>query len=179
MSLESVLTLTPQQPLNTIRTENGDPLELTAYVNFWNFTALAWNRNSAGAPTVARQAAEEWIYMGGTSAAPYAEDCAGRIVNRERSQIVEMGLQATPGRARLQILIVMTLRALGEHAMVRVGVNRQIVRTDHLTHGENRISILLDCPVAGEWTFVDLKHIQLPNGKASAVAFQETRVYLI
>ncbi|MBM4424419.1 MAG: hypothetical protein FJ030_13695 [Chloroflexi bacterium] len=71
------------------------------------------------------------------------------------------------------------LRALGEHAMLRVALYRDILRTEHLAPGDNTIALLIDCPHDRAWIYVDLKHIKMPDGKASAYVFKGVTCYLL
>ncbi len=179
MTLDSFFTLTPQAPLQKIEpTEPGAP-GAHAFVNIWNMTALAWGGSSGTKPTLETQLKEGWVYMSGGTAAPDDEDVDGVVCNRERSQIVEIGFQGINVSERNQFLLVVGLRALGENAVVRIALYRDVLRTEHLHPGDNTIALLIDCPRDRAWIYVDLKHVKMADGKASAYAFKGVTCYLL
>ena len=178
MTLESFFTLTPQSPHISIEPVDGTP-GVNAFVNFWNMAALAWGGAGGTKPTLETQLKEGWVYMSGGTAAPHDEDADGVICNRERSQIVEIGFQGINVDDRNQFLLVIGLRALGENAMVRIALYRDVLRTEHLRVGDNTLALLIDCPRDRAWIYIDLKHVKMPNGKASAFAFKGVTAYLL
>ena len=119
------------------------------------------------------------MYMSGGTAAPDDEDVDGVVCNRERSQIIEIGFQGLHVSERNQFLLVVGLRALGENAAVRVALYRDVLRTEHLHAGDNTLALLIDCPRDRAWIYVDLKHVKMPDGKASAYAFKGVTCYLL
>lgn len=178
MTLESFFTLTPQSPHISIEPVEGTP-GVKAFVNFWNMAALAWGGAGGTKPTLETQLKEGWVYMSGGTAAPHDEDADGVICNRERSQIVEIGFQGINVDDHNQFLIVIGLRALGENAMTRIALYRDVLRTEHLRVGDNTLALLIDCPRDRAWIYIDLKHVKMPNGKASAFAFKGVTAYLL
>ena len=179
MTLESFFTLTPQQPwYSKPPVEDGAPAA-TAFVNFWNMAALAWGGAGGTNPTLETQLKEGWVYMSGGTAAPHDEDKGDTICNRERSQIAEIGFQGIGVDEGNQFLVVVGLHALGEHAMVRAALYRNILRTEHLRPGDNTLAVLIDCPYDRAWIYLDLKHVKMPDGKASAFAFKGVTGYLL
>src|SRR5688572_25971707 len=107
MTLEPIFTLNPKVPSYTSpEPENDDTPAVTAFVNFWNIAALAWGGSGGTTPTLATQLEEGWVYMSGGSAAPYDEDMDGVICNRERSQIVEVGIQGINVDEHNRLLLV-------------------------------------------------------------------------
>ncbi len=177
MSLDSFFTLTPQQPWMSRSTEDGSP-SVTAFVNFWNISALAWGGSGGTKPTLETQLHEGWVYMSGGAAAPHDED-NDLIQNRERSQVVEIGFQGINVTERNQFLVILGLHALGENAVARIALYRSILRTDHLRPGDNTIAVLIDCPYDRAWIYLDLKHVKTPEGKASAFGFKGATGYLL
>ncbi len=178
MSLDSFFTLTPQQPWFSKPPEDGSPA-VTAFVNFWNMSALAWGGSGGTKPTLATQLNEGWVYMSGGAAAPYGEDVGDLICNRERSQVIEIGFQGLNVSDRNQFLIVVGLHALGDNAVARIALYRNVLRTDHLRPGDNTLAALIDCPYDRAWIYLDIKHVQTPEGKASAFAFKGVTGYLL
>ena len=179
MSLETFFTLTPQQPwYSQPPTEDNAPAA-TAFANFWNMAALAWGGAGGTNPTLETQLKEGWVYMSGGTAAPYDEDKDDTICNRERSQIAEIGFQGIGVGEHNQFLLVIHAHALGENAVLRVALYRDVLRTEHLRPGANTLALLIDCPRDRAWIYVDLKHVQMPNGKASAIAFKGVTGYLL
>ncbi len=179
MALEPLFALSPKQPSNVSSQEEDDAPRITAFVNFLNITALAWGGSGGTTPTLATQLDEGWVYMSGSAAAPYDEDMDGVICNRERSQIVEVGIQGINVDERNKFLLVIELHALGENAMARLAVSRKILRTEQLRPGDNTISVLLDCPYDRAWVYLDIKHIKTPEGKASAFGFKSVTGYML
>jgi hypothetical protein len=179
MTLEPLFALSPKQPSNVRPREEDDVPHITAFVNFLNITALAWGGAGGTTPTLATQLDEGWVYMSGSAAAPYHEDIDGVICNRERSQIVEIGIQGINVDERNKFLLVIELHALGENAMVRLAVSRKILRTEHLRPGDNTISVLIDCPYDRAWVYLDIKHVKTSDGKASAFGFKGVMGYLL
>jgi hypothetical protein len=178
MMLESFFSLTPQQPMIK-RPPVEDGPAVNAFVNFWNMAALAWGGAGGTTPTLERQLSEGWVYMSGGTAAPYDEDANNILCNRERSQIVEIGFQGVNVTDRNQFLAVIGLHALGENAMVRIALYRNILRTEHLKAGDNTLAVLIDCPYDRAWIYLDLKHVKMPDGKASAFGFKGVTGYLL
>ena len=119
------------------------------------------------------------MYLSGGTAAPYDEDVNNVICNRERSQIVEIGFQGINVTERNQFLAVIGLHALGENAMVRLALYRNLLRTEHLRPGANTLAVLIDCPYDRSWIYLDLKHVKMPDGKASAFGFKGVTGYLL
>ncbi|MFQ5410025.1 MAG: hypothetical protein ACE5FI_16580 [Anaerolineales bacterium] len=179
MTLESFFTLTPQAPWQSSEPSDSSVPGMRAFVNFWNLAALAWGGSSGTKPTLEAQLKEGWVYMSGGTAAPYDEDVEDVICNRERSQIVEIGFQGLNVSSHNQYLLVAGLHALGENAMVRVALFRDVLRTEHLQPGDNTLALLIDCPRDRAWIYVDLKHIKMPSGKASAYIFKGVTCYLL
>lgn len=178
MTFSPLFTLTPQQPeFSRDPGEAGAP-GVTAFVNFWNMAALAWGGAGDTRPTLETQLDEGWVYMSGGTAAPYDED-ADEICNRERSQIVEIAFQGINVHGRSKFLIGVSLHALGEHALVRLALNRRILRTEHLQAGDNTLWELVDGPGDRAWVYLDLKHVKMPDGRASAYAFKSATGYLL
>lgn len=179
MSLEPFFSLTPQQPwFSKPPAEDGLPA-VTAFVNFWNISALAWGGSGGTKPTLATQLNEGWVYMSGGASAPYDEDADGMICNRERSQVIEIGFQGINVTERNQFLVVLGLHALGENAVARIAAYRNVLRTDHLRPGDNTIAVLIDCPYDRAWIYLDVKHVKTPEGKASAFGFKGAMGYLL
>jgi hypothetical protein len=54
-----------------------------------------------------------------------------------------------------------------------------VLRTEHLHLGDNTINILVDCPYDRAWIYLDIKHVQMPKGKASAFGFKRVTGYLL
>jgi hypothetical protein len=180
MTLEPIFRLTPQQPSTpSANEEEGVAPRVSAFVNFWNIAALAWGGSAGTKPTLESQLNEDWVYMSGSTAAPYEEDMDGVICNRERSQIVEIGMQGINVNEFNKVLLVIELHALGENAVVRLALARTILRTEHLRPGDNTLSILLDCSYDRAWMYLDIKHVQTPEGKASAFGFKRVTGYLL
>ena len=180
MTLEPFFTLNPQQPsYSSSNVEEDSAPRITAFVNFWNIAALAWGGSGGTKPTLESQLNEGWVYMSGGTAAPYNEDADGIICNRERSQIVEIGVQGINVDERNKLLLVIELHALGENAVARLALARTILRTEHLRLGDNSLSVLVDCPYDRAWIYLDIKHIQTPEGKASAFGFKSVTGYLL
>jgi hypothetical protein len=180
MTLEPIFTLSPQQPsYASSEQENEEAPHVTAFVNFWNISALAWGGSGGTKPTLESQLNEDWIYMSGGTAAPYDEDVAGTICNRERSQIVEIGIQGVNVDERNRFLLRIELHALGENAVARLSLSRTVLRTEHLRLGDNILNILVDCPYDRAWIYLDIKHVQTPEGKASAFGFKRVTGYLL
>jgi hypothetical protein len=180
MTIEPIFTLNPQQP--SFSGSDGDESDMphtTAFVNFWNIAALAWGGSGGTTPTLATQLNEGWVYMSGGTAAPYSEDVDGVICNRERSQIVEICIQGINVAEHNKFLLLIELHALGENAVARLALSRTILRTEHLRPGDNTLSVLVDCPYDRAWIFLDIKHIQTPEGKASAFGFKSVTGYLL
>jgi hypothetical protein len=178
--LEPILTLSPQQPSfgNDVREETDTP-HINAFVNFWNIAALAWGGAGNTKPTLESQLNDDWVYMSGSSAAPYDEDMDGVIHNRERSQIIEIGIQGANVNDQNKLLLVIDLHALGENAVARLALSRTILRTEHLKFGDNPLSVLVDIPYDRAWVYLDVKHVQTPDGKASAFGFKRVTGYLL
>jgi hypothetical protein len=122
---------------------------------------------------------EDWVYMSGGTAAPYDEDVDGTIGNRERSQIVEIGIQGINVDESNKLLLRIELHALSENAVARLALSRSILRTEHLRLGDNTLNVLLDCPYDRAWIYLDIKHVQTPEGKASAFGFKRVTGYLL
>ena len=179
MTLEPFFALTPQQPWYNCPSAEESAPGVTAFVNVWNMSALAWGGAGGTKPTLETQLEEGWVYMSGGTAAPYDEDAGDVIASRERSQIVEIGFQAANVDARNQFLVVIGLHAFGEHALVRVALYRSVLRTDHLRPGDNTLAVLIDCPHDRAWIYLDLKHVKMPDGKASAFGFKGVTGYLL
>ena len=180
MTIESILTLTPQQPsFFTPEGDEGSAPRITAFVNFWNIAALAWGGSGGTTPTLESQLSEGWVYMSGGTAAPYNEDVDGILCNRERSQIVEICIQGINVDERNKFLLMIDLQALGENAVARLALSRTILRTEHLHPGDNTLSVLIDCPYDRAWIYLDIKHVQTPEGKASAFGFKRVTGYLL
>lgn len=180
LSLSPILFLTPKQP-SFSTTENSaiSVLHIKAFVNFWNIAALAWGGAGNTKPTLESQLNEDWVYMSGSSAAPYDEDKEDVIQNRERSQIIEIGIQCTNVSERNKILLVIDLHALGDNSVVHLAISRKIMRTEHLKLGDNSLSVLIDIPYDQAWIYLDIKHIQTKDGKASAFGFKKITGYLL
>jgi hypothetical protein len=51
MTFEPIFTLTSQQPSYSSEEEDGVP-RVTAFVNFWNISALAWGGSGGTKPTL-------------------------------------------------------------------------------------------------------------------------------
>ena len=180
MTLEPIFTLNPRRPSHTSTEQEKDNApRITAFVNFWNIAALAWGGAGGTAPTLESQLNEGWVYMSGGTAAPYLEDVDGIICNHERSQIVEICIQGINIDERNKILLKVDLHALGENAVARLALSHTIMRTEHLRLGDNTLSVLVDCPYDRAWIYLDLKHIQTPEGKASAFGFKRVTGYLL
>jgi hypothetical protein len=180
MTLETAFTLSPKQPSYSKRDlEQEKTPRITAFVNFWNIAALAWGGSGGTKPTLESQLNEDWVYMSGGTAAPYDEDVDGMICNRERSQIVEIGVQGINVDEHNKVLLVLELHALGENAVARLALSRTILRTEHLRLGENTLSTLIDIPYDRAWVFLDVKHVQTADGKASAFGFKRVTGYLL
>ena len=178
MTLEAFFTLTPPQPL--FKHAPGDNRAgVNAFVNFWNMAALAWGGAGGTTPTLEKPLTEGGVYLSGGTAAPYDEDVNNVICNRERSQIVEIGFQGINVTERNQFLAVIGLHALGENAMVRLALYRNLLRTEHLRPGANTLAVLIDCPYDRAWIYLDLKHVKMPDGKASAFGFKGVTGYLL
>lgn len=179
MTLEPIFTLSPRLPSHTSPEQEKDNApHINAFVNFWNIAALAWGGAGGTKPTLESQLNEGWVYMSGGTAAPYNEDVEGVICNRERSQIVEICIQGINIDERNKILLMIDLHALGENAVARLALSRNILRTEHLHLGDNTLSVLVDCPDRA-WIYLDIKHIQTPEGKASAFGFKRVTGYLL
>ncbi len=179
MTLESFFSLTPQAPRQTVEPDGDGSPGVSAFVNLWNIAALAWGGPAGTTPTLETQLKEGWVYLSGGTAAPHDEDADGMICNRERSQIVEIGFQGIGVGEHNQFLLVIHAHALGENAVLRVALYRDVLRTEHLRPGANTLALLIDCPRDRAWIYVDLKHVQMPNGKASAIAFKGVTGYLL
>jgi hypothetical protein len=180
MTLEAIFTLRPQQPSYSSSEEESEGVpRVTAFVNFWNISALAWGGSGGTKPTLEAQLHEDWTYMSGGTAAPYDEDQDGVICNRERSQIVEIGIQGINVSESNRLLLRIELHAFGENAVARLALSRSILRTEHLRLGDNTLSVLVDCPYDRAWIYLDLKHVQTPEGKASAFGFKSVTGYLL
>ena len=180
MTLEPIFTINPRQPSHTSPEQEKDNVpRITAFVNFWNIAALAWGGSGGTTPTLESQLKEGWLYMSGGTAAPYDEDVDGVICNRERSQIVEICIQGVNINERNKFLLMIDLHALGENAVARLALSRTILRTEHLRFGDNTLSVLVDCPYDRAWIYLDIKHVQTPEGKASAFGFKRVTGYLL
>jgi hypothetical protein len=180
MTLEPFFTLSPQQPsYSSSAMENDGAAQIIAFVNFWNIAALAWGGSGGTTPTLEFQLNEGWVYMSGGTAAPYNEDVDGILCNRERSQIVEICIQGINVDEHNKFLLMIDLHALGENAVARLALSRTILRTEHLHPGDNTLSVLIDCPYDRAWLYLDIKHIQTPEGKASAFGFKRVTGYLL
>lgn len=179
-SLSPVFSLTPKQPsFATAEDKEVSTPQIKAFVNFWNIAALAWGGAGNTKPTLESQLNEDWVYMSGSSAAPYDEDADGLIQNRERSQIIEIGIQGTNVSERNKLLLVTDVHALGENSVVHLAISRSILRTEHLILGDNSLSVLIDIPYDQAWLYLDIKHIQTQDGKASAFSFKKVTGYLL
>jgi hypothetical protein len=180
MTLDPIFTLSPQQQsFSSSDAEDVSAPRIIAFVNFWNIAALAWGGSGGTTPTLESQLNEGWVYMSGGTAAPYDEDVDGNICNRERSQIVEICIQGINVDERNKILLMIDLHALGENAVARLALSRTILRTEHLRLGDNTLSVLVDCPYDRAWIYLDIKHIQTPEGKAAAFGFKRVMGYLL
>jgi hypothetical protein len=180
MTLEPIFTLSPQEPsFSSSDAQEDNAPHIAAFVNFWNIAALAWGGSGGTKPTLESQLNEDWVYMSGGTAAPYDEDTDGILCNRERSQIVEIGMQGINVNEHNKLLLVIELHALGENAVARLALSRTILRTEHLRLGDNTLSLLLDCPYDRAWIYLDIKHVQTPEGKASAFGFKRVTGYLL
>jgi len=178
MTIEQFFLLDPQNP--SFEKAEGDTMPgVSAFVNFWNIAALAWGGSGGTKPTLESQLDENWIYLSGNSAAPFDEDINDTLVNRERSPIIELGVQCINVGERNKILFKIELHALGENAVVRVAVNRKVVQTEHLQLGDNSVIVLVDYPDDRAWVYVDVKHVKAENGKASAFGFKRLTGYLL
>jgi hypothetical protein len=140
---------------------------------------LAWGGSGGTKPTLESQLNEDWVYMSGGTAAPYDEDVDGVICNRERSQIVEIGIQGINVNERNRLLVRIELHAFGENAVARLALARNILRTEHLHPGDNTLTVLIDCPYDRAWIYLDIKHVQTLEGKASAFSFKRVTGYLL
>ncbi len=178
-SLKPFFTLNPQQPSYTSPNGQDDSPRVTAFVNFWNIAALAWGGAGGTKPTLESQLNDGWVYMSGSSAAPHDEDVDGVIHNRERSQIIEIGIQGMNVNEKNKLLLVIDVHALGENAVVHLALSRTILRTEHLSLGDNTLSVLIDIPYDQAWIYFDIKHIQTPEGKASAFGFKSVIGYFL
>ena len=180
MTLEPIFTLRPQQPSHSSSDmeETGAP-RISAFINFWNISALAWGGSGGTKPTLESQLNEDWIYMSGGTAAPYDEDVGGVICNRERSQIVEIGMQGINVNESNRLLLRIELHAFGENAVARLALSRNVMRTEHLHPGDNTLNVFIDCPYDRAWIYLDIKHVQTPEGKASAFGFKRVTGYLL
>ena len=178
MTIEQFFTLDPQNPSFEKDESDGAP-GVSAFVNFWNIAALAWGGSGGTKPTLESQLDENWVYLSGNSAAPFDEDTDDVLVNRERSPIIEIGVQCLNVSERNKILFKIELHALGENAVVRIAVDRKVVQTEHLKLGDNSVSVLVDYPQDRSWLYVDVKHIKAKNGKASAFGFKKVTGYLL
>ena len=179
MTLEPIFTLRPQQPSYSSSEEENEAPRISAFINFWNISALAWGGSGGTKPTLESQLNEDWVYMSGGTAAPYDEDVGGVICNRERSQIVEIGMQGINVNENHRLLLRIELHAFGENAVARLAVARNILRTEHLHLGDNILNVLVDCSYDRAWIYLDIKHIQTPEGKASAFGFKRVIGYLL
>jgi hypothetical protein len=180
MTLEPIFTLSPRQPSHSSpEQEMENEPRAKAFVNFWNIAALAWGGSGGTIPTLESQWNEGWVYMSGGTAAPYAEDVDGVLCNRERSQIVEICMQGININERNKFLLMIELHALGENAVARLALSRTILRTEYLHVGDNILSVLVDCPYERAWIYLDIKHVQTPEGKASAFGFKSVTGYLV
>jgi hypothetical protein len=180
MTLKSIFTLNPRQPSHASAEQEKDNEPcIKAFVNFWNIAALAWGGAGGTTPTLESQFNEGWVYMSGGTAAHYDEDVDGVICNRERSQIVEICLQGINIDERNKFLLMIDLHALCENAVARLALSRTILRTEHLHPGDNTLSVLVDCPYDRAWIFLDIKHVQTPQGQASAFGFKSVTAYLL
>jgi hypothetical protein len=180
MTLDPIFTLHPQQPsYSSANNGKEDAPRITAFVNFWNISALAWGGSGGTQPTLASQLNEDWVYMSGGTAAPHEEDRDGVICNRERSQIVEIGVQGINVDESNQILLRIELHAFGENAVARLALSRTILRTEHLHLGDNVLNVLVDCPYDRAWIYLDIKHVQTPKGEYSAFGFKSVTGYMV
>ncbi|HCB01059.1 MAG TPA: hypothetical protein DEP19_01640 [Anaerolineae bacterium] len=180
MTLEPFFSLTPKQPsFSTTENSTISVPQIKAFVNFWNIAALAWGGAGNTKPTLESQLNDDWVYMSGGSAAPYNEDVDSVIQNRERSQIIEIGIQGINVNERNKILLMIDLHALGENSVVHLAVSRKIIKTEHLRLGDNSLSVLIDIPYDQAWMYLDIKHIQTAEGKASAFGFKKVTGYLL
>lgn len=179
MTLEPFFMLDPHAPSYESPTGGADAPRVKAFVNFWNIAALAWGGSGGTKPTLESQLNEGWVYLSGSSAAPFDEDVDGTIQNRERSPVIEIGIQGVNVNARNKILLKIDLHALGEYAVARIALDRQVLRTDHLQPGDNTVSVLIDCPYDRAWIYVDVKHVQTEDGRASAFGFKKVTGYLL
>lgn len=178
MTIERLFTLDPQNPSFDKDESDGVP-GVSAFVNFWNIAALAWGGSGGTKPTLESQLEENWVYLSGNSAAPFDEDSDGLIQNRERSPIIEIGVQCANVDGQNKILFKIELHALGDNAVVRIAVDRKIVQTEHLRKGDNSISVMVNCPYDRAWIYLDIKHVKAENGKASAFGFKSVTGYLL
>jgi len=178
MSLSPLFHLTPTRPKIVAANHSPDNLGVTAFVNFWNVSILAWGGAGGTTPSLETQLKEGWVYMSGGAAAPESEDQDGILHNRERSQIVEIGIQLSHAPSRGKLLIRAELHSLGENAVVRVALNRSVIRTEQLAVGDCTVAVLVESPSDQAWSYIDLKHIQTPEGKASAFTFKSVLGYL-
>ena len=69
---------------------------------------------------------------------------------------------------------------IGKGAMdAGIALYHDVLRTEHLRVGDNTLALLIDCPYDRAWIYIDLKHVKMPNGKASAFAFKGVTAYLL
>ena len=179
MTLEPIFILRPQQPSYSSPDVEDSAPRVAAFVNFWNISALAWGGSGGTKPTLESQLNEDWVYMSGGTAAPYDEDVDGVICNRERSQIAEIAMQGVNVSESNRLLLRIELHAFGENAVARLALSRNVIRTEHLQPGDNMLTVLIDCPYDRAWIYLDIKHVQTPEGKASAFGFKRVTGYLL
>ena len=177
--LVPLFTLTPLNPVHEDDPPPVGTLHARAFVNFRNAHLLAFGGSGQTIPSLKTLSDENWIYFSSTSAAPADEDDE-MIQNWERSSLMEISLQvinAEPGR---QILLRVSLTALGAHGRVRVAIDRKVVQTARIPQNENAtISHVLPIPPEREWVYCDIKHIREENGDASALKVQEIAGFLV